>query len=290
MTAEKGTEEDVSAAYGLRLRGLRATDSPNGAPAGWEEWEVRRVVAPGCELDSREMTVWDDRALIPIPGVGRITVDRSAHQIVFVTVRALTDDAILHPGLVPAAAVVNWWKGRACVHASAVLAGGGAWALLADRGGGKSTTAALLAERGHALFTDDMLIVEGTRCFAGPESVDLREDVSERIGGTYLGRIGHRDRWRRSFPGGAAEAPLAGVVELAWADDGPHLVPLDLGARMELAVRHASMPIAGGQLLALAGPPGFRLSRPRSLDAAPAAVALLADAFANNPPQTGKAT
>ena len=270
----------TAAAYGLRLHGLHADGVPDCAPAGWEEWEVRRVVAPGQELEGREMTVWDDRALIPIPGAGRITVDRTAREIVFATVRPLSDEAVLHPGLVPAAAVVNWWKGRACLHASAVLAGGGAWALVAERGGGKSTTAALLAERGHALFTDDMLIAEGTRCFAGPGSVDLRADVSERLGGTYLGRIGHRDRWRRSFGGGAPETPLAGVVELAWADGDPRLEPLDAGARMELAARHASMPLAPRQLLALAGPPGYRLSRPRSLDDAPAALALLADAFA----------
>jgi hypothetical protein len=277
VTSAESTQD--RAAYGLRLLGVGAHEALVRAPAGWEAWTVRKTVESGAELDEEDMSVWDDRALIPMPGLGRIVVDRGRREIAFCTVRPISDEAVLHPGLVPAAAVVSWWKRRASVHASAVIGDGGAWALVAGRGGGKSTTAALLAERGNQLFADDMLIAEGTQCFAGPLSVDLREDVAARLGGAFLGRVGRRDRWRKAFAGTAAEAPLAGIVELTWGEGKPKLEPLDLGWRVELVGRHASMPLEGDQLLALASRPAFRLTRPRRFDAAAAAVDLVRDAI-----------
>jgi hypothetical protein len=225
------------------------------------------------------MSVWDDRALIPLPGLGRITVHRSRREIAFVTTRPLSDEAVLHPGLVPVAAVVSWWKGRACLHASAVVARGEVWALLADRGGGKSTTAALLGARAYGLFTDDMLIVEGTRCFAGPPSIDLRADASRQLGGAFIGVVGRRERWRKTVPGATPEAALGGLIELVWTDAAPSLEELDLAQRIELVGRHASMPIDGEQLLALASRPALRLARPRGLDRAGLGIELLGRAI-----------
>jgi hypothetical protein len=274
-----GSEDQGQAAYGLRLLGLRGLVGGRPAPSDWEAWTVRQVVEPGCELEGERMTVWEDRALIPLAGLGRITVDRDRHEIVFATVRPLSDEAVLHPGLVPGAAVVNSWKGRACVHAAAVTAGGGVWALLADRGGGKSTTAALLAGRAHAFFTDDMLIVEGTRCFAGPASVDLREDASEELGGASIGVIGERERWRKPVPGAPAEAPLGGLIELVWTDGAASVDELDLADRIELAGRHLSMPVDGEHLLALASRPALRFARPLNLDGAATGLELLRQAI-----------
>jgi hypothetical protein len=260
---------DELAAYGLVLLGLAGGASE--APADWERWTVERVVEPGSELAGDSMRVWEDRALIPMPELGRIEVERAKRTVVFRTLQPVSELALLHPGLVPAAAVVSAWLGRACLHAAAVLATGGTWALLGERGDGKSTTAALLAERGHELFTDDVLVADRGRAFAGPPVVDLRGDASERVGGEYLGRIGRRERWRKPHPRRTVEAPLAGVVELAWGDE-PALEPLDLGARLDLLGRHASMPMAGEQLLALAERPGYRFARPRDLAGADAAV------------------
>ena len=263
------------AAYGLRLLGIGMVDGLRPAPQEWEAWTITRTIEAGFELEGDEMSVWDDRALIPLPGLGRISVHRGRREIVFVTSRRLSDEAVLHPGLVPVAAVVNWWKGRACIHASAIVSEGQVWALLADRGGGKSTTAALLVRRAHGLFTDDMLIVEGTRCFAGPPSVDLRADASERLGGDSVGRIGRRERWRKSLPGSTPEAALGGLIELVWTDGAASVEELDLAHRIELVGRHASMPIDGEQLLALASRPALRFTRPRGLDQADAGIELL---------------
>lgn len=269
----------AATAYGLCLHGIGTIARPRALPSDCEAWTVNRVVEAGSELDGKEMTLWDDRALVPLPGLGRITVQRPQREIAFVTNRPLSDEAVLHPGLVPVAAIVNWWKGRACLHASAVIAGGQVWALLAPQGGGKSTTAAILASRAHALFTDDMLIVEGTHCFAGPPSVDLRPDAAEELGGRSVGKIGRRERWRMSLAGSTTEAALGGMVELVWTDGAASLEELELAERLELVGRYASMPITGEQLLALASRPALRFARPRDLDAAAATIGLLVQAI-----------
>lgn len=261
------------AVYGLRLLGLGA--AAGNAPEDWEAWRVRRTVRDGCELDGDSMTLWEERALIPIPGLGRIEIDRPGREIAFITARPLSEEAILHPGLVPAAAVVNAWKRRACIHGSAVAEGGRAWAFLSDRGGGKSTTAALLARRGHALLTDDMLIVDDLHCFAGPASVDLRGDASAALGGRFLGVIGHRERWRVALKGAALEAELAGVIELAWTDGPIEVTELGVPERLELIGRHASMPIPPDQLLALASVPAVRVARAHDLQGAGEALDVL---------------
>jgi hypothetical protein len=271
------------AAYGLRLLGLGI--SSDASPA-WEPWTVTQQVEAGSQLAGEEMRVWGDRALIPMPELGRVTVDRNRREIVFTTIRPLAAEAVLHPGLVPVAAVVNWWNGRACLHASAVVSpvDRRVWALVADRGGGKSTTAALLAKRGYGLFTDDMLIADGTHCFAGPASVDLRTDASEALGGRNIGRIGQRERWRKTLPRVTLEAPLAGLIELAWSEGEPGLETLDFARRLELVGQHASMSMEAQQLLALASLPAVRFARPRSLDRAEEGIGLLEQVL--GPPST----
>ena len=83
------------------------------------------------------------------------------------------------------------------------------------------------------MFTDDMLIVAGFEAFAGPASVDLRDDAAERLGGTSLGVVGSRTRWRKMLTRPAVAAPLGGWVELVWSD-GPCASP---GSRRESAWR-----------------------------------------------------
>jgi hypothetical protein len=48
-------------------------------------------------------------------------------------------------------------RGVTCLHASAVAFGDSAVAFVGDEGAGKSTTAAALARRGHAVITDDIV-------------------------------------------------------------------------------------------------------------------------------------
>ena len=262
----------AQAVYGLRLTGL-----PGGgpaAPADWEAWTVEQRV--GEADDAEGMTVRTQTARVGLPGAGELLVDRNTRTITFAVRRPLAPDALLHPGIVPAAAIIAFWQGRAPVHASAVLVNDRVWGLLADREGGKSTTAALLADRDVRLFTDDMLIVAGGEAFAGPASVDLREEAARALGGKSLGVVGTRERWRKSLPVERSAAPLAGWVLLEWSTAGDaELSPMDAGERIAAIERHASLPVTGEQLLDLAAVPMLRFRRPRVLDRAGPAVDLL---------------
>lgn len=273
-----GQEDAGYAAYGFRLLGLRATDAADRAapPASWETWTVAEEV--GEADDAPGLLVTGDSARVGMPGAGELRVDRVGRTMTFATRQRLRPEAVLHPGLVPAASIAAWWAGRVPVHASAVLVGDRVWGLLADREGGKSTTAALLAEQGCGLFADDMLIVDGARCFAGPGSVDLRAEPARHLGGRSLGVVGQRERWRKPYATSRVEARLAGWVQLTWSDDDAMaVVECEIAERIAAIGRHATMPMSGDQLLDLALAPMLRISRPHEIaSAAVAADTLLA--------------
>jgi hypothetical protein len=67
-------------------------------------------------------------------------------------------------------------RGVESLHASAVVVQGGAVALLGDSGFGKSTLAAGMMRAGHALLTDDVLVLEfkGSRVLAQPSLARLK--------------------------------------------------------------------------------------------------------------------
>ncbi len=250
------------AVYGLRVSGLDVEPAGPRPPESWPHWTIAQVVGPA--EDGPGMTIWEAEARIGIPGTGELRLDRSRQRITLFTETQWSGEALLHPGLSPAAAVVAHWMGRSSLHASAVVLDGRAWGLLAERGGGKSTLAALLAARGCPLLTDDLLVVEQETCFGGPGAVDLRADAAERLGGRALGRLGSRERWRKPLPIGALEAPLAGWIELRWSDGPPEVTRLDVGERLLGLSRHAGLPVSGEHLLALADRPMLRLRRPQS--------------------------
>ena len=51
------------------------------------------------------------------------------------------------------------WQGVLCLHGSAVQMGEGAIAFVGPAGAGKSTTAALFAQAGHGILTDDVVVI-----------------------------------------------------------------------------------------------------------------------------------
>jgi hypothetical protein len=259
------------AAYGVRFLGLTATDGAERAPApaSWDAWTVVQETG-GTPDDAPGMHVDAQGGRIGMPGAGEQVLDRAARTITFRTREPVRPEAIVHPGLVPSAAVIGWWAGRLAVHASAIVVDGRVWGMLADREGGKSTTAALLAERGLGLFADDMLIVAGDRCFAGPGSVDLRGESARVLGGEPLGVVGQRERWRKPYAPTLLEAPLAGWVQLAWGADGddPTVTEAPVGTRIGALDHHVSLPITPDQLLDAALAPMLTLTRPHALERA----------------------
>ena len=75
------------------------------------------------------------------------------------SVKSVDDVASLLVGTV--LACVLRLRGKTCLHASAVQLGSGTIVLLGERGKGKSTAAAALAARGHAIVSDDIAAITG---------------------------------------------------------------------------------------------------------------------------------
>jgi hypothetical protein len=247
------------AIYGVAVRGLGAGAGPP-APDDWPRWEVAQQV--GQPSGREGMSVWEDTAWIGGGAMGEFRLDRRERRAELVTPAPWSPEALLHPGLGPVATVIAHWMGRASLHCAAVLVDGVAWGLLGDSEAGKSTTAAWLGELGCEVLTDDVLVLEGDVAFAGPRSVDLREDAAGQLGGRALGHVGARERWRRPVSGAPLTAPLAGWVELCWGD-GPTWAELGVAERFAILDRAVGLPPDGVHILLLADRPSYRFQRPR---------------------------
>jgi hypothetical protein len=96
-------------------------------------------------------------------------IDQAGSQVWATSVMPSPEDLACYL-LGPVLAFVLRLRGVTCLHASAVALGGRAVAFLGPPGAGKSTIAAALARRGHAVLTDDLLALceRGDRFFAQP--------------------------------------------------------------------------------------------------------------------------
>ncbi len=250
--------------YGFLLPGVPgARDLLGEAPAGWPELRRERAgPRPGAPEEDR---LGPDRALLPLHG-GWVAIDRAPPRATFHLPVAPPDRDLVHPYLAPAAAVAARWAGRESFHAGAVLAGGGAWAVLGDKESGKSTTLAWLAGAGHPVLADDLLVVDGDGAFAGPRCIDLREASAARLGaGEPLGVVGVRERWRVMLGPVPARVPLRGWVTLAW-DDDVGVEELRGPDRMLALMPFRSVRVEPGrpaELIELSSLPVLRLRRPR---------------------------
>jgi hypothetical protein len=265
-------------AYGLAFDGLEDAAGLLDPPVGWPSWSVEQRREGGRR--EAGVAVFDHEARIGLAGGGEIRLDRERRAITFATPEPLTPEAILHPGLSAPAAIASWWLGRTPLHASAVVLAGRAWAIVGERGSGKSTMAALLVRAGCGFLTDDLLVVDGDRAYAGPASIDLRADAGVELGAQALGRVGSRERWRRAAPVAVVEAPLAGMVVLAWAAGEPCLTAAPVPERMAALAAHSMLPLAPEGLLELLALPAIRLSRAPGLGDAARSAELLGDALA----------
>ena len=237
------------------------------APPGWPELELR-CAPPGPgrpELDS----VGPDRAELTLHG-GWATIERAPARVTFRLPAPPPPRDLVHPYLAPAAAVAARWAGRESFHAGAVIAGGGAWAVLGDKESGKSTTLAHLALSGHDVVSDDLLVVDGDSVLAGPRCIDLREGSAGHLGaGEPLGVVGVRERWRLALEPVAPRTPLRGWVTLAW-DDEVAVDALRGPDRMLALLPFRSVQLAPGapqDLVDFGALPVLRLRRPRRWEA-----------------------
>jgi hypothetical protein len=255
-------------AYGLRLTGIEGVESllvP--ARPDWPALELARRVG---RANARYETLGSDRASVLLAGGGEIVIERSPGRAIYTLPRPLRDDELVHPYLAPAAAVVARWLGRESFHGGAFGTEAGVWVIAGEKGIGKSSTLAWLYLQGVSIVSDDVVVVDDERVFAGPRSIDLREDTARELGvGEHIGAAGERERWRVRLGPVSPELPLRGWIFPTWTSGTTELVPV---AAPECLVRLAQNRVMGVVterpefLLKLAALPAWELRRPPGWD------------------------
>lgn len=268
-------------AYGIRFQGVedaRALLVPARA-----EWPTLAVESRHGDGEATTDWLTEHAATMRLQHGGEIVVERSAGRVTFVLPRPLRTHELVHPLLAPVGGVMAYWLGRESFHAGAFVHEGRAWAILGERGAGKSTAVGWLALNGLGVVCDDLLVLEAGTALAGPRSVDLREEAAKRLGaGESLGLVGARERWR--LPLGPVESglPLGGCVFLAW---GERVEAVRLPVRERLPRLHAQRgvmlpPRDPAALLDLAALPAWELRRPSAWDSLAAATDCLLETLA----------
>jgi hypothetical protein len=170
------------------------------------------------------------------------------------------------------------WHGHEAFHGGAFVTPHGAWALLGDRGAGKSSLLAGLAIAGQKILTDDLIVVVDDVALAGPRCADLRESALvplELDGRTEPVRGGERHRLRLSPV--EAEVPLRGWILLSWGA-GLNVRALEPGERLRRLTAQRNGPGAHPtRLLELARLPAWELERPLGWESLEPAVRRLLD-------------
>jgi hypothetical protein len=176
---------------------------------------------------------------------------------------AIPPDELAHPYLWPVASIFSRWLGREAFHAGAVIVGGGAWALLGPKEAGKSSLLAAHAARGGGVLTDDLVVVDGDRAFAGPRWLDLRAPLPG--GDAELTPTRSGTRLRMALGAIEPSVPLLGWVFLGWGDRTELRRTRASTTLSRLARWRAWGSLASDEshLLSLAGLPAYDLTRPR---------------------------
>jgi hypothetical protein len=217
-----------------------------------------------------------DRVDFFVPGGGKVSIDRSRAAADFSFPAGVpADEESVHPIMASPAAVVNRWHGRDSFHAGAFVSGTGAWAVVGEKGAGKSSMLAWLATRGVPVLGDDVLVLDGDSALAGPRCIDLRSDAAARMGiGTNLGVVGLRVRWRVYTAPCPPAVPLRGWIFPAWGD-AIRVRPIPAAQRIPRLLENLALvvpPVNSRSLLELAALPCVEFSRPSDWDGIDAAM------------------
>ncbi len=264
--------EGLGAVAGLALRGVEA-------------WPAITVTAEVTDDPlPRASAVRDDRATIVNPAA-TLLVDRARAAVRVRSAAPVPEADLVHPCLWPVGAVFARWRGAETLHAGAFAPGGaGAWAVMAESGGGKTSFLATLALQGVEVLADDLLVIEGGDCVAGPRSLDLRPEVVRRLGlaDRITTSVRATSRERLALTPCDGRWPVAGFVELAWGDavEVERLAPAVALAAIASHRRVLGLGAEFAQLLELVDRPVLRLLRPRGWGSAAEAAARVLDAIA----------
>jgi hypothetical protein len=252
------------------------------AVRGCDDWpavSVERTLTNGSDSPEVER-VGDDTASIQTLAA-RLRLDRLSSRLEIRAANRLPIADVVHPALWPAAAIFARWHGRETFHAGAVsFDGDGAWAILGERGAGKSSLLAMLAGDGVEVLVDDLLVVAGQRCFAGPRCIDVRPEAAAALSiepDAPLVRSSERRRLR--LPPCAGEYALRGFLHLTWGAEMrlDRLLPVE---RLPLLLEHRRVVGLGADfehMLDLVALPAIRLTRPRDWGASQRLATVLAE-------------
>lgn len=139
-----------------RLNHGRSTDQSDDPGAPFHVWEL--VPDQPWALFYRSEAGF----VVRFPGYADFTVAADGTDVRCRPCAGLTDATRDHLFLNQILPLVRGLRGEAVFHASAVDLFGSAIAFLAASGSGKSTLAAAFSTRGHAILTDDALVVRKT--------------------------------------------------------------------------------------------------------------------------------
>lgn len=257
-------DDRIGGAYGLAFAGIRPGRAAlEPAPPAWPI--VRLAHAATGAVPERG---GPDRALVPLLE-GAVAVDRSDWTATFFTARPPDQASLTHPLASVVAGAFSRWLGREVLHAGGVVGpDGGAWAIMAEREGGKSTTLAALALADVPVVSDDLLVVDGTDIFRGPRCIDLRASAVRALGVEKEVTQVRGERGRLDLGSVPAQLPLIGLIFLKWEPE--HSVEtLGPAARMRRLASHRAAGFVAGapeRALALVDLPAFEIRRPRTHD------------------------
>ena len=266
--------------YGFRYQGAQL---PPGllAYAG-PDWPMIHIDSQIGRPDISRRWLDHQSAGFPLVGNGHVRIDREPAAGTFITPEPLSADALVHPYLVPVAAVHGHWRGYLCFHAGAVAVDGQAWGILGYKEAGKSSLLGEFARLGFQIVADDLLVVSNGNVFAGPRSVDLRNETALQFGDAeFLGTVGQRPRWRLRLGPVADTVPMRGWVFPTWSDGLAvrTIAPAERLSRLLGILTVKVPPVDPAAILPLAALPAFELQRPRRWAELPASAQALLEAI-----------
>jgi hypothetical protein len=275
-----GSHETPKSVFGLRIHGVDGGGLlPPAHDNGWPDVTIEHSLGPSAPSGEWRLGFGGRRACLPLPG-GLLRLERERARMTVRSETPLPEDQLVHPWLTSGAAMFARWHGREALHGGAVVIGGEAWAVLATKTGGKSTLLAWLASRGHGIVSDDLLVIEGLRVFAGPRCLDLRPDMAEALSGDGLRPAREASRRRVVLEPVPDVLTLGGIVHLAWGDGvAAARVPVaERIARLRMQNAFGAAPAGERALLELAALPTVELRRPRVIDSLEAGADALLEA------------
>jgi hypothetical protein len=274
-------------AYGFTVTGVRtARDAGLVAVPDSGRWPT---LAIGWQLgiDGRpaDHLVGQDPAVLLLVDGEFVNLDLARGRATFHVRREPTDHDLVHPYLAAPAALAARQHGRVPIHAGGLLVDGGAWAILGEKGAGKTTILSACHALGFGVLADDLVVVDGSTAYAGPRGLDLRPETAARADVSEgLVEVRGGDRWRLPLPSVPSEVPFRGCVVLADGDRlAMTLVPL--ARRLELLGPHVLVgEHTQRSFLDLVALPVFLLERPKDWRRLLGTVDLLATRLAEHSP------